>query len=300
MKPDPALTNVSAFTKSAPLKGPPESNGSDGSSHTEHVPINYVFEATDSEQMVREVFVESAQQDLSGGRSDYRTGALTAAVIALSMLLGWMVGRAGWNMAVNRAQNANAALPEELLAATEYSPPVPNQAEKSSTPAAPDPILSILPRASSLAPKSKVEPVHPDDALVMYERGKVVFRAKSPEVTSPSAQDASTEPTELAGKGNPLAQPEQDLPPTTSGYVLTRVQPHYPEGARQQRIQGAVVLNALVGADGSVQELKVISGDPQLVQAATDAVRQWRFQPRRFKGQSTGFETRIRINFLLP
>jgi len=56
----------------------------------------------------------------------------------------------------------------------------------------------------------------------------------------------------------------------------------------------------LVGADGSVQELKVISGDPLLVQAATEAVRQWRFQPHRSKGESTGFETRITINFLLP
>jgi TonB family protein len=44
----------------------------------------------------------------------------------------------------------------------------------------------------------------------------------------------------------------------------------------------------------------VISGDPLLVQAATEAVRQWRFQPHHSKGQLTGFETRITINFLLP
>lgn len=302
MKPDPALTNVSTFAKSAPLKSPPEANDSYGSGHTEYLPIDPASDGMDSEQMVREIFVESAQQGLAGGRSDYRTGALTAAVIALSMLLGWMVGRAGWNMAVNRAQNANAALPEEALAAAEYSSPVPNQAEKPTTPApaAPDRILPILPRASSPAPKSKVEPVDPDDALVMYERGKVVFRTKPPEVTSSSVENAGTEPTEPTGKGNPLVAPEQDSPPTTNGYVLTRVQPHYPEEARQQGVQGAIMLNALVGVDGSVQEVKVISGNPQLAQAATDAVRQWRFQPRLLRGQPARFEARIRILFLLP
>ena len=300
MKPDPALTNLSAFAKSAPLKSPPESNDSYGSGHTEYLPIDYGSEAINSEQMVREVFVESAQQDLTGGRSDYRTGALTAAVIALSVLLGWMVGRAGWNMAVNRAQNTNAALLEEVLAAVEYSPPVPTQTEKLPAPAAPDRILPILPGASRPAPKSKVEPVHPDDALVMYERGKVVFRAKSPEVASASAENAGTEPTEPARKGNLLAAPEQDLPPTTNGYVLTRVQPHYPEEARQQGIQGTVMLSASVGVDGSVQEVKVISGNPQLAQAATEAVRQWRFQPRLLRGQPARFETRITIHFLLP
>ncbi|MGH9544062.1 MAG: TonB family protein [Terriglobales bacterium] len=300
MKPDPTHTNLSAFAKLAPVKSPPESHHSYGPGQTEYLPTDYDSEAMDSEQMVREVFVESAQEGLAGGRRDYRTGALTAAVIALSLLLGWMVGRAGWNMAVNRAQNANAALPEEVLATAEYSPPLPNQAEKPLTPVVPDRILPVLPRVSSPAPKSKVEPVHPDDALVMYERGKMIFRAKPPEATSPSAQNTGTKPTELAGKSNPLAVAEQDLAPATNGSVLTRVQPHYPEEARQQGVQGSVMLTALVGVDGSVQEVKVMSGNPQLAQAATDAVRQWRFQPRLLRGQPARFESRITIHFLLP
>jgi protein TonB len=61
-----------------------------------------------------------------------------------------------------------------------------------------------------------------------------------------------------------------------------------------------VVMNAFVGSDGSVRELKVISGNPQLVEAATDAVRQWRFQPHHFKGKPADFETRITVNFSLP
>jgi TonB family protein len=289
MKPDPAFRSTNAGFVSGPK---------------EYL-IAHVPEAMDPEQMAQEIFAESAQQGLAGNRRDYRTATLTAAVIALSLLLGWMVGRAGWNMAVNRAQRQNnVEVPDEGLAATQYSSPVPIEAEKLPTPAAPAHDTTVTPRASgpaarSLAPKSNIEPAQPDGAVVMYERGKEIFRAKPSGVTPPSAENAGTVPTELNGEGQSPAVPDQN-PRATYGYVLTRVQPHYPEEARQLRIQGAVVLKALVEADGSVQELKVISGDPRLVQAATDAVRQWRFQPHRFKGQSTGFETRITINFLLP
>jgi len=49
-----------------------------------------------------------------------------------------------------------------------------------------------------------------------------------------------------------------------------RVEPQYPEAARQQHLQGPVVLSVLVGTDGAVRELKVVSGDPLLAKAATD------------------------------
>jgi TonB family protein len=215
-----------------------------------------------------------------------------------------MVGRAGWNMAVNRAQRQNVEVPDEVLAATRYASPVAVEAEKLPTSAVPAHDTTVSPQGSrpvarSLAPKAKIEPVQPDGAVVMYERGKEIFRAQPTGAIPASADNFTTVPAESDGEGHSPAVPDQ-TPPAGYGYVVARVQPHYPEEARQQRIQGGVVLKALVGADGSVQELKVISGDPLLVQAATEAVRQWRFQPHRSKGESTGFETRITINFLLP
>jgi len=78
------------------------------------------------------------------------------------------------------------------------------------------------------------------------------------------------------------------------------VEPQYPEAARQQHIQGPVVLNVLVGASGLVREASVISGDPLLAQAATHAVRQWRFNPHQLNGKAVEFETRITVNFALP
>ena len=287
MKPDPVFRNTNDEFFSGPS-----------------YPITQVPDPMDPEQLAQEIFAESAQQGLPGNRRDYRTATLTAAVIALSMLLGWMVGRAGWNMAVNRAQRQNVEVPDEVLAATRYASPVAVEAEKLPTSAVPAHDTTVSPQASSpvarsLAPKAKIEPFQPDGAVVMYERGKEIFRAQPTGAIPPSADNAATVPAEPDGEGHSPAVPDQ-TPPAGYGYVVTRVQPHYPEEARQQRIQGAVVLKALVGADGSVQELKVISGDPLLVQAATEAVRQWRFQPHHSKGQLTGFETRITINFLLP
>src|SRR6516164_1096437 len=61
--------------------------------------------------------------------------------------------------------------------------------------------------------------------------------------------------------------------------LVNRVQPMYPPLARQTRISGTVKLHAIIGKDGTVQSLTVESGHPLLVQAALDAVKQWRYQP---------------------
>jgi TonB family protein len=82
--------------------------------------------------------------------------------------------------------------------------------------------------------------------------------------------------------------------------LLQRIEPQYPVEARLQYIQGPVVLKAVVGKDGNVQELQVISGDAMLAKAAGDAVRQWRFKPYQPNGQAVEFETQITVNFTLP
>jgi TonB family protein len=89
-------------------------------------------------------------------------------------------------------------------------------------------------------------------------------------------------------------------PPAGNNYLLERVEPQYPEAAKQQHIQGPVILGVLVGIDGSVKDLSILSGHPLLASAATDAVRQWRFKPHQLKGKAVEFETRITVNFALP
>ena len=95
-------------------------------------------------------------------------------------------------------------------------------------------------------------------------------------------------------------EPIQVPPSVALAHLLQRVEPHYPDAARQQHIQGSVVLQASIGKDGVVQEMKALSGDPQLVMAAADAVRQWQFKPYTAKGQAVAFETQITVEFTLP
>jgi TonB family protein len=62
--------------------------------------------------------------------------------------------------------------------------------------------------------------------------------------------------------------------------VIHKVAPQYPEDARKERVQGAVVLEAVIAEDGSVRETRVLKGeDSRLIEAARVAVGQWRFEP---------------------
>jgi len=73
----------------------------------------------------------------------------------------------------------------------------------------------------------------------------------------------------------------------------------YPAAAKQARIQGTVLLKAVIGADGIVQELHVIDGHPLLAPAAIEAVKRWKYKPYRVKGKPVGVETTIAVNFRL-
>src|SRR6185437_3727835 len=81
--------------------------------------------------------------------------------------------------------------------------------------------------------------------------------------------------------------------------LVNRVQPVYPPLARQTRISGTVRLHAIIGKDGSVQQLEVLTGHPLLVQAALDAVRQWRYRPTLLNGEPVEVDTTIDVIFSL-
>jgi periplasmic protein TonB len=81
--------------------------------------------------------------------------------------------------------------------------------------------------------------------------------------------------------------------------LVNRVQPLYPPLARQTRISGTVKLHAIIGKDGTVQQLQVVSGHPLLVQSALDAVKQWRYQPTLLNGEPVEVDTEIDVIFSL-
>jgi len=85
----------------------------------------------------------------------------------------------------------------------------------------------------------------------------------------------------------------------SQGLLIHQVKPTYPPLARQARIQGAVVLQAVIAKDGSIQGLRVVSGHPMLTGSAVEAVKQWRYKPYFLNGEPVEVETVVTVNFTL-
>jgi protein TonB len=83
------------------------------------------------------------------------------------------------------------------------------------------------------------------------------------------------------------------------GSLIRRVQPVYPPLARSARVQGSVVLSALISKAGTMENLRVLSGHPLLVAAALEAVRQWRYRPYILNAEPIEVETQITVSFSL-
>jgi protein TonB len=81
--------------------------------------------------------------------------------------------------------------------------------------------------------------------------------------------------------------------------LISRIEPRYPPFAVQVKKEGTVILHAIISRDGSITALDVLSGQPLLVQAALDAVRQWRYRPTLLNGQPVEVETTITVIFRL-
>jgi protein TonB len=85
----------------------------------------------------------------------------------------------------------------------------------------------------------------------------------------------------------------------SQGLIIRKVQPNYPPLARSARIQGNVLLAAVISKDGAIEGLHVISGHPMLVPAALDAVKQWKYKPYLLNGDAVEVETQITVIFSL-
>ncbi|HYW39141.1 MAG TPA: energy transducer TonB [Terriglobales bacterium] len=85
----------------------------------------------------------------------------------------------------------------------------------------------------------------------------------------------------------------------STGLLIKKVTPNYPQLAKQARIQGAVVLQAEISKEGTIQNLQLISGHPMLAPAAIEAVKQWRYKPYLLNGEPVAVETQVVVNFSL-
>jgi protein TonB len=89
-------------------------------------------------------------------------------------------------------------------------------------------------------------------------------------------------------------------PGVSQGLLVKSVAPEYPEVARNSHVSGLVVLQATIGKDGKLANLKVVSGPALLQQAAMDSVKQWVYRPYMLNGAPVEVETTINVVFNLP
>jgi TonB family protein len=206
---------------------------------------------------------------------------LGAAALACAILLGLAVGR-HWG-----AQDA-LFLRHRTTKTAEKPPQNPSQNSSANS-------GTTRPPSSDPA-KAKDERIPPGGLLVL-EDGKEVFRMPPKENRAAGADKA------VGMKRAASLEPEGVMelsPAAAENSLLARVEPEYPEAAREQKIQGTVLLEVHISANGDVQDVQVVSGQPILAQAASEAVKQWKFKPRQVNGSPAEMQTKITLNFRLP
>lgn len=117
--------------------------------------------------------------------------------------------------------------------------------------------------------------------------------------TGSGSSDTNAPPLEASVQPTSNAAEHVKMSVDTSHVLDRPVQPSYPMLARQMKVQGAVILQALISADGTIQDLKVLSGPAILASAAQEAVRQWRFKPYLQNGVPVETEAKITVNFTI-
>jgi TonB family protein len=140
---------------------------------------------------------------------------------------------------------------------------------------------------------SVLETVHPGSNSVRVE-------LESP-LPSPAQKEVESAPEapETASSVTYAAADRAEMPSQTSEFVTHSVQPGYPMLARQMKVQGSVILQALIGRDGLIQDLRVVSGPPILATAAREAVRQWHFKPHYEGSDAVETQAKITVNFTI-
>lgn len=233
-------------------------------------------------------FPRPEHQEKAKRRFDTAAWAFGISALACAVLLGILMGRR-WGA----EQSVGSRLPATAYAAESKA------AESTPTGAATVSNKAPLAKASPTVPAS---PRVPPGGLLVLESGKEIFRMPPNQNTETISDNtgavqraSSVEPDTVSAAGS-----ANTTPPLMESRVLHRVEPQYPEAAREQNVQGVVVLEVHMGTDGGVQDVQVVSGSRLLTQPAIDAVKQWKFKPQVVNGIPVEMQTRITLNFRLP
>jgi len=219
-------------------------------------------------------------------------GSLTIlAAIAFSFLIG---SRIGWLTPPSTAVDRPLSQPLDTSSSTA-------SATKS------DAVRPIAAKAPSKHPATAPS----TDELVVYEKGKVIFRMRPADAKGESPEHPAAVSKTAPGDANAIVEASSTTKISTAHSVwlsptqaeerlLSRTEPQYPPEALASHLAGNVVLEVAVNEDGSVSNIRTLSGDPLLAAAAADAVRNWRYQPYRRHDRPSQFQTDVTMSFTLP
>jgi protein TonB len=214
-------------------------------------------------------------------------------------------------------ESAFAVSPGTIATPQGQAPPVAGQSVTAKAPGTPNSIPNSIPNVDATAsPVVKAEdaPQPSRPALRAFtmpqsnqprpEPGSVIIPDAPAPVVAGSAPPTLGLPTTLGGLPAP---PVKQAPPPPkqvrvggtiqAANLVKRVTPVYPPVAKAARIQGVVKFTATIAKNGTIQNLQLVGGPPVLVQAATDAVRQWVYRPTLLNGEPVEVITQIDVNF---
>ena len=192
-----------------------------------------------------------------------------------------------------------ASQPSSAAATTAAVTKPKHQTVQAKTPTPPAPGAPVAATsARTVLPPLEVEVVAGDTHRT-FRPGSSSVRVDLQPGTPPQPVTESAADTRTAASVTSNAAEHVQMSADASEIVAQPVRPNYPLLARQMKVQGSVILQALIGKDGIIQNLHVVSGPHILASAAEDAVRQWHFRPH-FQGtEAVETQAKITVNFTI-
>lgn len=259
----------------------------------------------------REPEVESSPYDAGSEQKQRRQMLIALALLLVALIAVFLKDREFWQQFLFPSTSTAATEPEptdqtalddssQARARTGQPIAAPSRPKAHPVPAAaiPEPTMAPVVTNRAVLPPLEVEVVAGDEHRTVQPGNpsvKVDLRPRTPPTYSGAAASGAS-----GGDGGAVnATAQVHLSPGAAQVVSRPVDPTYPLLAKQMKVQGSVVLQALIGKDGNIQDLHVLSGPAILSAAAREAVKQWRFKPYMQAGQAVETEARITVNFTI-
>jgi periplasmic protein TonB len=167
-------------------------------------------------------------------------------------------------------------------------------------PAAEAPVPPVVATSRTVLPPLEVEVVAGDSHRTIRPGSSSVRVDLQPGTPpQPAIEAAPTGDAQTAANVTSNAAERVQMSADASEIVTSPVRPNYPLLARQMKVQGSVILQALIGRDGIIQNLRLVSGPRILASAAEDAVRQWHFKPHYQGSEAVETQAKITVNFTI-